>query len=95
MIKAIEKEPRNNRAYQYRGAIYNEMGIYDKAMADTDKALSIDPRDAESHFQKSMILANMGQKANAQAALNTYFAHDPAGRNSRKVQNLQSMLSQM
>lgn len=95
MHYAIEKEPQNSRAYQYRGAIYNEMGQHEKALADTERALQINPRDTESHFQKSVILANMGQKSAAASSLKNYLAHDPAGRSTDRVKRLEKRISQM
>lgn len=53
----IELKPRNDKAYQYRGAAYWAKGEYDKAISDFNKAIELNSKNAKAYNGKAWILA--------------------------------------
>ncbi|QNN23625.1 tetratricopeptide repeat protein [Planctomycetales bacterium ZRK34] len=48
---------------------HNKVGRHDQAVQWLDRTLEIDPNHAYAHYQKAVALAEMGQRADAQAAI--------------------------
>ena len=48
---AIEIDPEHSAAYNSRGFAYYEWGRYDKAIADYDKAIAIDPNYVSAYIK--------------------------------------------
>lgn len=51
--KIVELDPQDNWAYISRGDLYNTNGVYDKAIADYDIAIDLDPTLPVPYFHKS------------------------------------------
>ena len=50
--KAIELDPIDSLAYNYRGNLYNSTGQSDKALLDYNKAIELDPNLFTTHNLK-------------------------------------------
>lgn len=61
----IRREPNNFSAYFNRGNIYIEHGLYDKAIADFSKAISLNNQSADAYFNRGIIY--MKQQSYTQA----------------------------
>ena len=59
--EAIEKYPRNANAHMLLGNCQDCMDKVDEAIASYDKALQMDPDNAETWFNKGMTLKKKGQ----------------------------------
>jgi tetratricopeptide (TPR) repeat protein len=59
--EAIEKYPRNANAHMLLGNCQDCMDKVDDAIASYDKALQMDPDNAEAWFNKGMTLKKKGQ----------------------------------
>jgi tetratricopeptide (TPR) repeat protein len=83
LTKAIELEPDNVDAYYNRGLVYNQLFHYlekpfspeinetiEKALADFDKVLELDPEYALAHAAKGGALYRYGEFVNATAEFN-------------------------
>ena len=74
ILSAPDAISKNNlmSAYNVRALCYSQMDQYDKALADFDKALAIDPNNAEVLGNRSFVYQAMGNidkaKADAKAA---------------------------
>ena len=55
--KAIEMNPRYNKAYNNRGIVYRLKGEYDQAIWDFNKAIAINPLDAEAYNNLAWLFA--------------------------------------
>jgi len=65
--KAIRLDPKDAKAYFYRGVAYREKGEPDKAIADFTEAIAINPTDAEAYFGRGMAYREKGEQAKAEA----------------------------
>jgi tetratricopeptide (TPR) repeat protein len=55
--KAIEINPRYNKAYNNRGIVYRLKGQYDQAISDFNKAIEINSLDAEAYNSLAWLFA--------------------------------------
>ena len=53
--------PIDARAYGYRGIAYNHEHKFDEAMKDLNEAIRLNPIDKESHYQRGLIYAVIGE----------------------------------
>ena len=70
--KAIELDPKNARAYFYRGDLNRSIPsllpiLLDRALADFSKAIDFDPTLARAHMARGMIYAHNDEHALAKA----------------------------
>ena len=75
--EAIERNPKNARAFVARGGTRALVGDYDKAMADLDAAIALDPRDAEAFNSRAFIHFRLGRFASAIAEYDRAIALNP------------------
>lgn len=66
--KAIEREPNVAQYYHIRGNLKESVAEYDAALADFDKALSLDPKLADAVAGKGRVYYNQAVKMNEDAA---------------------------
>jgi len=58
----IEKEPESvPQAYYNRGLDFGNMGRFDKAIGDYDKAISLNPSYTEAYYNRGLVYSNMGR----------------------------------
>ena len=53
--KAIDKDPRNPKAFNMRGAAYFELKDYVNASLDYEKVMQLDPKDYRPYFNRASI----------------------------------------
>jgi tetratricopeptide (TPR) repeat protein len=58
---AIEKDPKNSTAWLWRGLVYSTVGYFDKALADLDQCLQIDPAYLNCMQHRGRVLLFMGE----------------------------------
>jgi tetratricopeptide (TPR) repeat protein len=63
---AIEQSPQDARMWYMLGTLYTDIGIYDKATANMEKALEIDPEYAIARFHLGLLLLTSGKQQNAE-----------------------------
>jgi len=74
----IEKEPGQVPfAYYNRGMIYEGMGMLDKAIADYDEAIALNPRYSEAYNSRGIAFNKLGRFGEALADYNSAIASDP------------------
>ena len=56
-----QQEPLSAKEYCNRGVSYFEKGQYDKAIADYNKAIEIDPKDARAYNNRGIAYGKKGQ----------------------------------
>ena len=54
------------RAYCGRGAGYHKKGEYDKAVADYNEAIRLDPKDGQAYYGRGLAYEEKGDKTNAE-----------------------------
>lgn len=64
-------------AYQDRGVQYSNLGLYDEALFDLDKAVALRPDAAAVHNDRALVLASQGKFAAADAEFARAQALDP------------------
>jgi len=57
---AIRLDPKDSRAYRFRGMIFERRGEYDSAIADHDAAIRLDPEYYEAYFFRGLAYFNKG-----------------------------------
>jgi tetratricopeptide (TPR) repeat protein len=65
LMKAIDRNPRYSEAYTLLGNCQDCLDKNDDAIASYNKALQIDPGDADAWFNKGMILKKLGKTQEA------------------------------
>jgi type IV pilus biogenesis/stability protein PilW len=68
--QAIELNPRDAEAYNYRGSAYLKKGQIDRAIADYDQVLRLKPRYAEAYTDRGVAYGAKGQYDRAIADFN-------------------------
>lgn len=74
-------------AYNNRGAAYDDLENFDRALSDLNEALRLDPGDADTLFNRANTLCSMGQHENT---VDGY--RDATRQNPRVAQQMQSFL---
>lgn len=94
--KALELEPNNQNAPNLltdQGVMYRKMGLFDKAIANFDKANKLDPKHLQSLYNMGVVYANdLHQKDKAIEAWQRYIAIDPM---SPQGQQLKAMVDEL
>jgi lipoprotein NlpI len=75
--KAIEINPRFDRAYTNRGIMWQETGEYDKAITDYDKAIEINPKQFAAYNSRGNAWRFKGNFERAIADFNTAIGLNP------------------
>ena len=68
--KVLEINPKNQRAYNYKGDAFFRMGRYDEAITCYDKALEINPRYLDVLKDKGLALERLGRNNEAMECYN-------------------------
>jgi tetratricopeptide (TPR) repeat protein len=63
--KAIETQPDNFEAWHFKGSAWANLRKYDKALECYEKAISINPRYAESYFNLGLLYEQQNDKQTA------------------------------
>ena len=77
LTKAIELNPRFDRAYTNRGIMWQAMGEYDKAITDYDKAIEINPKQFAAYNSRGTAWRFKGNFERAIADFNTAIGLNP------------------
>ena len=64
--QAIEKSPQDTRMWYLLGSLYADIGIYDKAIQNLEKALQIDAGYGIARFHLGLLYLTMGQQDKAE-----------------------------
>ncbi|OCP17936.1 MULTISPECIES: tetratricopeptide repeat protein [unclassified Ensifer] len=75
---ALSSDPENLDAHRVLSKVHSVQTQYDRALLEIDRALALNPSDAESHAQRGGALLWAGRPEEAVAALETGFALDPS-----------------
>jgi TolB-like protein/Tfp pilus assembly protein PilF len=75
--KALLIDPENIDAHRLLSKVHNVLLQYDRALVEIDRALALNPSDAESHSQRGSILLWTGRLKEAITAFETAFALNP------------------
>jgi tetratricopeptide (TPR) repeat protein len=75
--KAIELNPRDAEAYNYRGSAYLKKGQIDRAISDYDQVLRLKPRYAEVYTDRGVAYGAKGQYDGALADFNRALELNP------------------
>lgn len=92
--EAIQREPKDPRAYHKRSLVYQELGDYDAALQDIQNATTYDRKEPEYLMLQSWYLARLGRMAEARSALDAYLLASPAAANSTDVRRIREVLAQ-
>ena len=65
-------------AYVNRGKVYEKMGQYQKALADLNEAVELDPNLASAYYNRGVIYGSIGDYERATQNLNRAIALDPS-----------------
>jgi len=76
--KTIELNPDNADAYYKRGDVYDEIGEYEKAIADYSKAIELDPNHALAYYSRGCAYAEKGEYEKAIADYNKVIELNPS-----------------
>lgn len=74
--QALENNPKNANVQYMLGAIHAQIGMYDRAIEDMQKAIAIDPNLMTAHFQLGLLYITSG---NVTAAEEAWSALDSLG----------------
>lgn len=55
--RSIELDNEDADVYQYRGEAYASLGKHDRAIADFDRALALNPCDIHAYAGKALVLS--------------------------------------
>lgn len=66
--RCIELEPANSRAMYLLGALYAQIGMYDRARENLVSAVALDPGQHTAVFQLGLLHLTSGEVSNAEAA---------------------------
>ena len=90
--KALELDSKNQNTPNVltdQGVMYRKMGLFDKAIANFEKANSIDPKHTQSLFNLGVVYANdLRQKDKAIAAWQRYLALDAMSAQGQQVKSM-------
>lgn len=92
--EAIQREPKDPRAYHKRSLVYQELGNYGAALQDIQKSVTFDRKEPEYLMLQSWYLAKLGRLAEARGSLDAYLLASPASANSSDVQRIREALNQ-
>lgn len=66
--RALDMDPNNFEAYDYRADLWVELGNDERALADYEQASRIDPKYAAAHYSRGTIFERRGDTAGARLA---------------------------
>jgi lipoprotein NlpI len=75
--KAIEQDPKNIKAYAFRGALQDLLGKHKDAVADFGKAIELDPKLAEAYDRRGSSYFKLGDFAASIKDFDKYLELEP------------------
>jgi tetratricopeptide (TPR) repeat protein len=75
--KALEINPKYDKAYYSRGNVYGQTGKYDEAVTDFSKAIEINPKYAAAYSSRGAAYAILGKTEDAKKDLRTALKLNP------------------
>jgi tetratricopeptide (TPR) repeat protein len=72
--KAIAADPRNATAFLWRGIAWTKLGFFDRALADLDRAVALEPNYLNAVRHKALALLFAGKEEEAIALYESGFA---------------------
>ncbi len=82
--KAVELNPRYADAYMNLGSVYGTLQQFEEAVKFFKLSIKYNPENAHTHYFLGITYQSMGDKTNAQAALNRAYQLNPSLRNNLK-----------
>jgi tetratricopeptide (TPR) repeat protein len=73
----IEKQPSEAWAYDFRGAVYHEIGDLEKALEDHTRAIELSPKDPTYLNNRGLVLLELGRPEEALADFESALKLDP------------------
>ena len=67
--KAIEEDPKDEKAYYNRGAIHGSLGNYNEAISDFEKTIELNPKYEKAFYSRGIAYLRLGNKKEAAADL--------------------------
>lgn len=92
--QAIQREPKDHRAYHRRSLTYQALGNADLALNDIERAISLDRKEPDYYMLEAWFLAKLGRTAQARNALDTYLLYRPDAAGSADVKLILDTLGQ-
>lgn len=92
--QALQKEPKDPRAYHKRSLVYQEFGNFGAALQDIQKSIAYDRKEPEYLMLQSWYLAKLGRLGEARGSLDAYLLARPSAADSEDVRRIQEALAQ-
>src|SRR6202451_1413161 len=61
LSEVIEKHPNDPQAYNMRGSVFGEAGHNEQALADFDKAISLDTNYTQAYVHRGLVYSQNGK----------------------------------
>ncbi|WP_303673538.1 tetratricopeptide repeat protein [Vampirovibrio chlorellavorus] len=90
--KTIEMQPKDPRAYHRRSLVHQELGDFDSAFGDIQRAITYDRSEPEYLMLKAWYLSQLNRKGEARGALDAYLLAKPSAAGSAEVKRIQQAL---
>jgi len=74
---ALEINAANDQAHYFRGLAYFYKSLYDRAVADFNKCLELDPKLADAYFSKALAPEAAGRREGAREAYAAFLRQAP------------------
>jgi predicted Zn-dependent protease len=91
--EAIKREPMDPTSWYNRCIINQGLSRWEDALADAEKAIKYNNRDANFYLQKAYVLSQLERKAEARNALEVYLFMAPGKANSEQVIKIRKKLA--
>jgi tetratricopeptide (TPR) repeat protein len=84
---AINRDPRDARAYRQRGGAYFKKGDFSLAIADYSRAIELEPKEAKGYFNRGLVYQARDERTKAIADFTTVvtLANDPEATRDAKT----------
>ena len=93
LLRAVQAEPNNPRAWTWLGACYIRLNRFREAIEALQRAIRLDPRSVVGHFFLGIAYANAGQVGAARTAFQEVQRLDPKSAYARSAQAWLSVLA--
>ncbi len=91
--KALELDPNNPNVLTDQGVMFRALGFYDRALANFEKALKVDPKHLQSQFNIGIVYAtDLKQNAKARATFEALLQKDQTSDLARQAREMLKQL---